>query len=71
MSQNDMLLEYLKTGRGITQLQALEKFGIGRLASRICDLKARGYEIAARPKTVVKANGQKVSVCEYTMREGV
>lgn len=68
MSQNDMLLEYLKSGKGITQMEAIGKFGIGRLASRICDLKARGYDIVAMSKAVTKTNGKKTIVCEYFMR---
>lgn len=71
MTQCEMLIEYMQTGKGITQLEALNRFGIGRLASRICDLKAGGYEIVARSKTIVKANGKKTVVCEYFLKEGI
>lgn len=45
MSQETRILNYLKTARAITPLQALDKFGCFRLAARIHDLRAKGYEI--------------------------
>ena len=44
-SQNQMIAEYLKSGKSITGLEALHKFGCMRLASRIHDLKDRGMNI--------------------------
>lgn len=45
MTQNNMIAEWLKKGYSITSLEALKMFGCMRLASRICDLRDRGYEI--------------------------
>ena len=45
MNQNDQILEYLKQGHTLTALEALQKFGSFRLASRISDLKRSGYKI--------------------------
>lgn len=42
-SQTDRILEYLLAGNSITSLEALNLFGCIRLASRISDIKARGY----------------------------
>lgn len=39
-SQNAAILEYLQTGEGLTPMDALQRFGVGRLAARIADLKA-------------------------------
>jgi len=47
-SQNDLILEHLKKGKTLTSLQALEKFGCFRLASRIVDLHKRGIDVKAR-----------------------
>lgn len=66
--QTTMILEHLKTGRGLTQLEALNMYGVGRLASRIHDLKAAGYEITAQTVRVVKANGETANVCEYRLK---
>lgn len=46
MSQNKMILKYLQTHkRGLTPIDALEKFGCFRLSARIADLKEMGYDI--------------------------
>lgn len=45
MSQNQEILSHLKTGAALTQLEALNKFGSFRLASRIYDLKQEGWPI--------------------------
>ena len=46
MSQNKMILNYLKTHkRGLTPIDALQKFGCFRLSARIADLKELGYDI--------------------------
>lgn len=44
-SQNDMILEYLKLGHPLTSLEALRHFDCFRLASRISDLRRKGWPI--------------------------
>lgn len=44
-SQQERILAWLRSGRKLTQLEALNKFGCMRLASRISDLRKLGYEI--------------------------
>lgn len=44
-SQAALILGYLEAGNTITPLEALEKFGCFRLASRINDLKNEGHAI--------------------------
>jgi hypothetical protein len=48
MSQADRILAHLKRGKRITPIQALNKFGILRLASRIHELKRAGHDIRRR-----------------------
>lgn len=46
MSQNKQILRYLQTHkRGITPIDALQKFGCFRLSARISDLREKGYDI--------------------------
>ena len=45
MSQKSRILNHLKTGRAITQIEALNLFGCFRLASRIEELRSQGYDI--------------------------
>jgi len=62
-SQCDRIANYMKAGYSITSLEALHLFGCMRLASRICDLRERGYKInTCRIKT---STGKYVT--EYTM----
>jgi hypothetical protein len=65
-SQNVAILSYLKSGRSLTGLEALSRFGTSRLAARIHDLKTDerygGPEIEAR---AVNLNGKRVA--EYRM----
>jgi hypothetical protein len=44
-SQNQAILSHLKTGKSITQLEALDMFGCMRLSGRIFDLKNNGWPI--------------------------
>ena len=45
MSQDKAILEYLKTGKRITPMDALKEFGCFRLSARIYNLKQEGHEI--------------------------
>lgn len=47
MTQNENILRFLKKGKRINPLQALNKFGCFRLASRISDLKSEGNSISS------------------------
>lgn len=45
MTQAQRILIYLKTGKTLTPLEALKKFGCFRLAARISDLRSQGHTI--------------------------
>lgn len=46
MSQNNQILRYLQTHkRGLTPIDALNKFGCFRLSARIADLRGLGWDI--------------------------
>ena len=62
MSQNTQILEYLKTGKSLTPLEALDIFGCLRLASRINDLKKEPYNANIGSETIVNLdNGKRYS----------
>lgn len=69
MTQNEEVLEYLKTHKTITQLEAFRELGIMRLASRISDLRKSGEPIVRRIVEVRARNGRKAYVAEYSLRE--
>lgn len=66
-TQNEQILTTLKSGIGLTALEAQERFGIMRLASRINDLKAAGHKIVSQRVEVRNRHGQPVKVAKYWM----
>lgn len=58
MAQRDDILNYLKSGRSLTPLEALDLFGCFRLGARIYDLKQEGFNIKSEQ---VEFNGKHVA----------
>lgn len=69
-TQKQMILGYLQGGGTITQGQALRWYSVGRLASRINDLRNDGYNISAKMVTEKNQFGQPVKVASYKLQEG-
>lgn len=59
-SQKNQILAYLLTGKSLTQLEALYKFGCMRLASRINDLRNDGWGVLTES---IKLNSGKIVAC--------
>ncbi len=68
-TQNQRVLDYIETHGGITQLEALTEIGVMRLASRISDLKRRGYPITSQMQAVKNRYGETCHVKRYSMEE--
>jgi hypothetical protein len=65
MTQNSWLLHHLKSGHGITTLQA-HRYGITSLSKRICELKDFGHNFTKTWKQVKTRYGNgTVRVVEY------
>lgn len=69
MSQCNLVLDYMRQFGSITQLEAIRDIGCMRLASRINDLRERGYAIGRRMKTSKNRYGKDVSFAEYYLEE--
>lgn len=67
VTQEQRILEWLKSGESITQFEALKDIGCMRLASRISDMRKKGIDIKDRNKTVTNRYGEKTTVSEYYM----
>lgn len=65
MSQNTRILKHLQSGKSLTAMEALNRFGSLRLASRIYELCKLGYPIEA--KLTQMHSGKIVSV--YTLKK--
>lgn len=58
-SQNALIRAWLKAGKTLTSLEALNLFGCMRLASRIHDLREQGLNIGT--KKIITATGKRVT----------
>ena len=59
MSQNKQILRYLQTHkRGITPIDALNKFGCFRLSARIADLRGLGWDIRTDMEPNISNDGR-------------
>jgi hypothetical protein len=64
-TQENMILDYIKTKGSITNLEALIELGVSQAPARIWGLKKRGIKIKTRPKVVLNRYGQSVRIVEY------
>lgn len=62
-SQCNQIIAWLEKGNTITQLEALQLCGCMRLASRIHNLRERGYNIKAEKITTLSNK----KVCRYSL----
>ena len=63
MTQKDEIKAYLLSGKSLTSLEALYKFGSMRLGARILELKKEGMKIES---TFIEVN--KKHVVKYTIK---
>nr|DAZ73812.1 MAG TPA: helix-turn-helix domain protein [Caudoviricetes sp.] len=70
MTQNERVLRHLMDGGTLTQAEAFQEYGIGRLSSRICELRKAGYPIEREFVTAKNRYGENVSFCRYRLDRG-
>jgi hypothetical protein len=68
-TQNQRIIDYINRYGSITPLEAMRDLGIYRLASRISDLKSRGYAVTSRFVPVATRDGGKTRIKEYSLQE--
>ena len=69
MTQCEMILEHLKKYGTITVVEAMDLYGVARLASRISDLKSDGVRIERRMVSAKNRFGVPISYAEYRLEE--
>ena len=67
LSQCDKIIRHLQDHGSITTLEAINEYGILRLASRVNDLKRRGYNIVGETKTGRNRYNEKTSFKVYRL----
>ena len=70
-TQNQRVIDYITNFGSITQLEALRDIGVMRLASRISDLKKKGYPITSEVQAVNNRFGEKCYIKRYKFEERV
>lgn len=68
-TQNQRIIDYMTEFGGITQLEALRDLGCMRLASRVSDLRRRGYNITSERVAVKNRYGEKSYIKRYCLGE--
>lgn len=66
-SQCASILSWLRAGKPLTPLIALDQFGCFRLAARINNLRDAGHTISSTMITVTNRDGSKSRVAEYRL----
>ena len=67
MSDKDRLLAWLKSGRTITPLEAMNELGCYRLGARIWDLRREGYTIITTMVETKDRNGERCRFARYRL----
>lgn len=67
MSQENMILEYMRKHGSITSLEAYRDLGIMRLAARISVLQDRGHNVIGEYETDTNRYGEKVRFKRYRL----
>ena len=69
VTQCDRILRHMKDYGSITSLEAMNEYGIMRLASRISDLRAQGIAIDAEIRTGRNRYGEPTHFSVYRLIE--
>lgn len=67
MTQTEKILEHMQKWGSITALEAMNCYGIMRLASRIHDIKDAGYMVTSTTEEVINRYGEKVRCARYRL----
>lgn len=69
MTQQEMILYHIEQYGSISPLEAMKQYGIMRLASRIHDLKKRGYVFNREVVTTKNRFGEPVRYMRYSFHD--
>ena len=71
MTQIEKIVNYINEHGSITENQAMRRLGVGRLASRIFDMKQLGYDIKKETIKVRCRDGSASYVARYSWGDSV
>lgn len=70
MTQCEMVLQHMEEHGTITSWEAMQEYGIMRLASRITDIKKAGIPIKREMVSQKNRYGDTVTFARYSIAEG-
>lgn len=68
-TQQTAVLDWLKTGTGITSMEAFKALGVTRLSAIIFELRKKGYYITSEESIVKNRFGANVRIARYYLRD--
>ncbi len=68
-TQNRQVLQFMREHRGITSMEAFDRFGITRLSGRIFELRREGYDIETVNEESKNRYGRPVRYARYILHE--
>lgn len=69
MTQTERIIRHLQEHGSITSAEAMQEYGIYRLASRICDIKKAGVPVVREFETSKNRYGESVTYARYRLEE--
>ena len=68
-NQCELILDYIREHGSISNLEAVTELHVGRLASRVCDMKKNGVPIFGKTVKEKNKSGRIVSYTRYYLAE--
>lgn len=68
-TQCERIIDYINDFGSITSIEAMQDLGCMRLASRICDLKRRGYKIVSKTEIGKNRYGEPITYSRYFLEK--
>lgn len=69
MTQCERIVRHLHDYGEISSLEAMQDYGIMRLASRIADPRGQGYDISAERRTSKNRYGESATYAVYKLKD--
>lgn len=69
MTQCDKVIRHMRDYGSISSMEAMQEYGIMRLASRISDLRAQGYDIDVKWEAGRNRYGERIYYAVYRLKE--
>lgn len=70
-TQQQAVLDWLKTGTGISSMDAFKALGVTRLSAVVFNLRKKGYNIESEEIETTTRFGSRVKIARYYLKDPV